>query len=198
MQLITGKTLDSIEESSLAAWAAGYDGLVLDLGAGDGAFIRHQAVRQPNQAFIGIDTCGANAREHTRRLPENARFVVTDALDIPPELTELATEITVNFPWGSLLKALLDGEPRLRALLLGGKSIVRVNAGALAEQGYEFDAGVARLTAVFRPARPTLAQLDRPALRQIPTTWAKRLAFGRDPRAVEFRVGERPSLKTSG
>jgi hypothetical protein len=189
MQLITGKTPSTIAESSLTTWAAGYDGLTLDLGAGDGAFIRHQATRQPNQAFIGIDTCGTNAREHSRRLAENARFVVADALAVPPELTELATMVTVNFPWGSLLNALLDGEPRLRALLLGGESIIRVNAGALTEQGYEFEAGIARIAGHLRPARPTLTRLDRQSLRQIPTTWSKRLAFGRDPRAVEFRIG---------
>ena len=66
------------------------------------------------------------------------------------ELGGMASKITINFPWGSLLTALLDGEPRLLEGLLaisraGAALEVRLNAGALAEAGYTLESGAARI-----------------------------------------------------
>jgi 16S rRNA (adenine(1408)-N(1))-methyltransferase len=191
MQLLIGKTSQAIDGGSVAAWAAAYEAVTLDLGCGDGAYVRHLATSNPSVAVIGIDTCGANAIGTARRLPENARLIVHDALAVPGELAGLAGAITINFPWGSLLRAMLDGDDRLLATLRGKQCEIRVNAGALAEQGYAFEPGIAAIRVSLRklsPARLTVEMLDRQELRSFPSTWAKRLAFGRDPRAVAFRV----------
>jgi hypothetical protein len=65
-----------------------------------------------------------------------------------------------------------------------------VNAGAFAEAGYAYDAGIEQLTSnlVTANRRVQVRHLTREDLRQVPSTWAKRLAFGRDPRAVEIRA----------
>ncbi|MGH2551501.1 MAG: hypothetical protein ACRDHN_19105, partial [Thermomicrobiales bacterium] len=136
MQLIVGKRPQTTDVSSIVHWAGAYREVLIDLGTGDGAYVRHVAIREPSTAVLGIDTCGTNALESARRSPENARFVVLDALSLPAELTELASGITINFPWGSLLRGLLVGDGRLLAALLRCPSNIRVNAGALAEQGY--------------------------------------------------------------
>jgi 16S rRNA (adenine(1408)-N(1))-methyltransferase len=143
---------------------------------------------------IGVDTCRDNMRVGSRTAPENALFLVADALALPGELQRLATSVTVNFPWGSLLRGLLDGHPGLlaglRAVGRAGLSLeVRLNAGALADAGWTIESGGAHLAIILRragfavraPAIMTPAQL-----RAYPTTWAKRLAFGRDPRAIQF------------
>ena len=62
------------------------------------------------------------------------------------------TRITINFPWGSLLAALLDGDPALLdgliALAQPGATLeIRLNRGALAEAGYTPEAGVMRIAA---------------------------------------------------
>ena len=62
-------------------------------------------------------------------------------------------------------------------------------AGALAEAGWPLEAGAAQIREVLaahglRMKRPV--SLDSTELRAYPTTWAKRLAFGRDPRALHL------------
>jgi hypothetical protein len=103
---------------------------------------------------------------------------------------------------------LLKGDVRLLEVLPGMRCEIRVNAGALAEQGFAFEAGIEAIRRSIRslsPARLSTELMDRQALRSFRTTWAKRLAFGRDPRAVVFRVngtgaaGERkPGSKETG
>lgn len=64
---------------------------------------------------------------------------------------------------------------------------VRLNGGALAEQGWSLEEGAERCKSHL--GRLNLREpeiLDARALRAFPSTWAKRLAFGRDPRATQL------------
>jgi 16S rRNA (adenine(1408)-N(1))-methyltransferase len=194
MQRITGKHARAIDAREIAAWAAPYGNVTLDLGTGDGRFVDRLARQDPRRAVIGVDTCRENLRTSSRTAPANALFVVADALALPANLRGVATGVTVNFPWGSLLRGLLDGHPGLLAGLRtvgrAGLSLeVRLNAGALAEAGWKLDDGVDRVAEVLRgggiAVRPP-RELAPAQLRAYPTTWAKRLAFGRDPRAIEI------------
>ena len=69
----------------------------------------------------------------------------------------------------------------------GARIDVRLNGGALAEAGWSLEAGAERVRRMLLSAgfdvRASLA-LDARSLRRLPTTWAKRLAFGRDPLAM--------------
>ncbi len=69
---------------------------------------------------------------------------------------------------------------------------VRLNAGAVAEAGYTLEFGGARIRQVLHEGGFEIAgdllRLDPRELQQCPTTWAKRLAYGRDPRAVCLRA----------
>lgn len=47
-----------------------------------------------------------------QQLP-NALFVVASIEALPCELEDRADEVTLNFPWGSLLIGLVEGEPRV-------------------------------------------------------------------------------------
>lgn len=192
MHSVNGKVVRDVDAAAVAAWAARYRDVVLDLGTGDGRFVRDLARASPAAAAIGLDTCRANLRHTSRAAPANALFVVADALNAPVELGRLATRVTINFPWGSLLTGLLDGHD---ALLAGLHAVgrpraaldIRLNAGALSEAGWSLDDGAAQVVAVLRRSgfavRPVRV-MGRDDLRGHPTTWAKRLAFGRDPRAL--------------
>jgi 16S rRNA (adenine(1408)-N(1))-methyltransferase len=196
MRIVKGKRHQVVDAASLAAWAAGLRAVTVDLGAGDGRFVRHLTRTDPNAGAIGVDICEANLRTASRTASENALFVVADALALPPELNRMATRVTVNFPWGSLLRGLLEGDPGLLTGLRslgGGRTEIELllNAGALAEAGWAFEAGADRVREVMWTAGATVgaARLIGPAdLRRRPTTWAKRLAFGRDPRAVQIEA----------
>ena len=198
MECIRGKTSAEIDADRLAAAVAGYDGVLIDIGTGDGRYVLHVARTSPTWFAVGVDACRDNLREASRKAPPNALYVIANALALPTmELGGVASKVTINFPWGSLLAGLLDGEPMLLEGLLaisrpGAALEVRLNAGALAEAGYTLKSGGARIRRAlheggFEVAGESL-RLDARELRQCPTTWAKRLAYGRDPRAVCLRA----------
>ena len=182
-------------EMDLNGWKdrlANYDRVILDLGTGDGRYARTLAERHPRWFVIGVDSCRENLREHSQAKLGNLLFGIASAQELPHELTGLVSHLTVNFPWGSLLESLLSGDPRL---IRGLKSVsrprasldLRLNGGALAEAGKTLEAGTDRiyfnlLQAGWQLEHPVM--MDARALKKFPSTWAKRLAFGRDPRAT--------------
>jgi 16S rRNA (adenine(1408)-N(1))-methyltransferase len=196
METILGKQARSICAPELAQIALGYETVLLDLGTGDGRFVLHAARSHPRRLALGVDACRENLRASSRTAPGNALFVIANALALPPELERLAGELTINFPWGSLLDGLLYADGDLlaglrRAARPGAELQVRLNASALAEAGWPLAAGGEQVRGVLAAAglrvRKSLL-LDAPALRAIPTTWARKMAAGRDPQAVVIRA----------
>jgi predicted RNA methylase len=194
METIRGKTSLELKYSDVQERLAGYRHVLLDLGTGDGRFVRWMAERHPCWFVIGVDPCRENLREHSRAKLPNMLFVIASAQDLPRELSRLASHITINFPWGSLLVSLLTADT---VLMDGLASIsrpiasveVRLNSGALAEAGRSLEAGTDQihsnlLRSGWQVEPPVM--MDAPALRTFPSTWARRLAFGRDPRAIEL------------
>jgi 16S rRNA (adenine(1408)-N(1))-methyltransferase len=207
VECIRGKTSAEIGVDRLATDVAGYENVLIDVGTGDGRYVLHVARTNPTWFAIGVDACRDNLRKASRKAPSNALYVIANALALPEELGGMASKVTINFPWGSLLRALLDGEPMLVEGLLaicrpGAALEVRLNAGALlAEADYTLESGGARIRQALHEGgfevAGDLLRLDRRELRQCPTTWAKRLAYGREPRAVCLK-GVRGSNSTSG
>jgi hypothetical protein len=141
---------------------------------------------------IGVDACRENLREHSQAKLKNLLFIIASAQELPRELDGLFSDITINFPWGSLLASLLAADPKLmhglKSVSRPGASLhLRLNGGAFAEAGKTLEAGTDRiyfnlLQAGWQVKIP--ATMDAQALKSFPSTWAKRLAFGRDPRAM--------------
>jgi 16S rRNA (adenine(1408)-N(1))-methyltransferase len=191
MESIRGKTSLEISAAEFTNRIANYRKIRLDLGTGDGRYVRRLAQQNQDEFFIGLDACRENLRENSQvRLP-NALYLIASAQVLPKELTGLAKEITINFPWGSLLESLLTNDP---ALLDGLLAIshpeaglqIRLNGGALSEAGWSLEEGTQQVYQVlsaarFRVRQPVLMSVRD--LRTCPTTWARRLAVGRDPRA---------------
>ena len=192
METIRGKVSLDLDLTGLNDLLKNYTRIHLDLGTGDGRYVHHLAERDPRCLVIGVDSCRENLREHSRAKLPNALFVIASAQELPRELSGLASHITINFPWGSLLESLLAGDSKLmrgiRSISQASASFdLRLNGGALAEVGKTLEAGTDRifynlLGAGWQLEHP--AMMDACALKQFPTTWAKRLAFGRDPRAM--------------
>ena len=190
MEGICGKQAWVIDAATLAARIVGYREVLIDIGTGDGRYVRTIARECPSSFAIGIDACRENLRGLSRNAPRNALFIIANALTLPRELRGLATRATINFPWGSLLAALLDGDPAFLDCLVmlaqpGATLEIRLNQGALAEAGYALNTGTVRIQQVLRERGFRTGQsvmLDADALRLVPTTWARRIAYGRDPR----------------
>jgi 16S rRNA (adenine(1408)-N(1))-methyltransferase len=192
MERISGKRAVAIDGLELTAQLAGHAPVVVDIGTGDGRYVVHLARQHPASFVIGIDACREELRTASRTAPSNALFLIANVLALPPELRGLAERVTIHFPWGSLLDSLLAGDPALldglTGLLRPGATLtVLLNADALARHGCGLAEGGERARWALSAAGLAVGSavwLDAAALRALPTTWAKRLAFGRDPRAL--------------
>jgi 16S rRNA (adenine(1408)-N(1))-methyltransferase len=94
------------------------EGVIIDIGTGDGRFVYQSARQNPNKFYLGIDP---NAQplekisEKIHRKPAkggapNVLFIQAAVADLPSELNGVADEVHVHFPWGSLLRAVATGE----------------------------------------------------------------------------------------
>ena len=94
------------------------EGVIIDIGTGDGRFVYESARRNPHKFYIGIDP---NTRplekisEKIHRKPAkggapNVLFIQSAVEDLPSELDGVADELHVHFPWGSLLRAVATGD----------------------------------------------------------------------------------------
>ncbi|HEX2992773.1 MAG TPA: class I SAM-dependent methyltransferase [Anaerolineales bacterium] len=192
METIRGRMSHNLDLDGLKDRLTNYNRLVLDLGTGDGRYVRTLARSHPNWFVIGVDACRENLHEHSRARLENMLFVIANAQELPCELSGLISHVTINFPWGSLLEGLLAAE---RGLMGGLISVARpetqieihLNGGALEEAGTSLEAGAETIYENvnrhgWNVRSPRL--MDNKVLKNFPSTWARRLAYGRDPRAI--------------
>jgi 16S rRNA (adenine(1408)-N(1))-methyltransferase len=192
METIRGRKTRELDWKEFRKQIASYERILLDLGTGDGRYAHTLAERYPSWFVIGVDACRENLHRHSQAKLPNILFIIASAQSLPDELESLISHVTINFPWGSLLRSLLTGDP---SLLCGLERMTRaeasmdlhLNAGALTEAGSTLEAGAHTIYNNLRQAgwlvkAPALVPTSE--LRAFPSTWAKRLTFGRDPRAI--------------
>lgn len=161
--------------------------MALDLGTGDGRSVLAAAAARPETLVIGVDASAAAMATSSRRaarrgaLP-NALFAVAAAED--PPLSDVADEITVNFPWASLLRGVLGRDEAVLAgiarLAAPGAS-VRALVSVVERDGVSGVPDVDELASAY--ARHGLRLVDaRPAtateIAASGSSWAKRLRAG--------------------
>ena len=194
METIRGRTSQHLDLNGLNRQLANYTHTLIDLGTGDGRFVCCLAEKYTENFFIGIDACRENLRAHSQQKLPNALFIIASAQALPSELNGLASRLTINFPWGSLLESLLINDPalmdNLSAIARGQASLdIYLNGEALRTAGWTLEAGADQIESNLNAsnwATKSRACLDANSLRSLSSTWAKRLAFGRDPRAVHL------------
>jgi len=187
------------------------EGVVIDIGTGDGLFVYQCAQKNPNKFYIGID---ANPRplekisEKIHRKPAkgglpNVLFLQAAVEDLPAELERVADEVHVHFPWGSLLQAVATGEratlDNLRKICVPG-ALLEIVIGIDPERdrseierlGLE-PPSVALIDRVLAPkyAEAGFQVMERGVLSAsewttLRTSWAKRLSAGRSRTALYF------------
>jgi len=192
METIRGKLSLDWEFNELKERLTNYKRVILDLGTGDGRYVRCLADKHPDWFIIGADSCRENLRENSRIRMPNMLFVIASAQNLPCELNGLVSHVTINFPWGSLLESLLAGDAALRNGLSyvskqNAQIDIHLNGGAMVEAGTSLDAGAKMIYDNLNRSGWNLRNpylMDHRALRDFPSTWAKRLAYGRDPHAI--------------
>jgi 16S rRNA (adenine(1408)-N(1))-methyltransferase len=195
METIRGKTSILMDLNELRERLKNYNRIHLDLGTGDGRHVHSLAEKFPADFFIGLDACRENLYEYSRAKLPNMLFVIANAQCLPCELNGLVSHITINFPWGSLLESLLIGDTRL---MCGLDSIarpnttidIRLNGGAMSEAGMPLETGAVQVQETMRyfdwRISDPIWMKDRD-LQNLPSTWSRRIAYGRDPRAIWMR-----------
>jgi hypothetical protein len=173
--------------------------------------VRHVASRNADLLVIGVDANVDALRETSRRFAAKpARGGLSNALlgrlalaDAPGELAGLADSLTVLLPWGSLLRAVAVPETAaLRALLRLCRSDAelrvllgygpRTDGAAIREHALpplDDPATLAALENAYRDAGVVVEAraVETDEVRELPTTWAKRLAYsGHERRFVEL------------
>jgi 16S rRNA (adenine(1408)-N(1))-methyltransferase len=170
----------------------------VDLGTGDGRFVLATARAHPGALVIGIDPVATAMAEASRRAAQptargglpNAAFVAGSAEAPPLELVGHASLVTVNLPWGSLLRGALAMDATAAAGIAslvepGGRVSVLLAPADRDGLGDEADVRVrsaGSLAADWGPLGLDLAGC-RPATAEdiaaTPTTWGRRLGLGR-------------------
>jgi len=97
------------------------EGVVIDIGTGDGLFVYQSARQNPNKFYIGIDANVSplekiSAKVHRKPAKggaPNVLFVSAAIEDLPSQLDGIANEVHVHFPWGSLLQAVASGDAKV-------------------------------------------------------------------------------------
>lgn len=210
MEILRGKTSDSMSQADFAALAAKYSQVAVDIGTGDGKFIYQLARQQPDWLCIGLDAARENLAEYAAKIYKkpakgglaNALYVISAIENLPPELENSANAVYVNFPWGSLLRGLVLADP----LILGAIArLAKPNATLTLLFNYNIFDDPVPLELRDLPAfsldhvdsvlpayhRAGLALVDRAivgaeVIQTIPTLWAKRVLLS--PNAETVRI----------
>ena len=191
---------------------APYESVVLDIGTGDGRFVSSMAKMRLDAFFIGID---ANAKpleklsmKATRKpakggLP-NAMFVQAAVESMPEEFAGIASEIHINFPWGSLLRAVATGDAEIMEsirLIARPGAILQILLGIDAERDraelerlgvpeVETSYIASELTSRYEAVGFSLVEfreLEPCDWAKLPTSWARRLSGNESRRVFQLR-----------
>jgi 16S rRNA (adenine(1408)-N(1))-methyltransferase len=144
----------------------------------------------------------------------NLLFVRAAAEELPSELTGVADEVTVILPWGSLLAAVARPVPavlagvrrlsrpgaRLTVVLAVDPARDRAEAARLGLPALDAAHFAGPLAAAYGASGFTVDRVRAVTaadLARWPSTWARRLAHGRDRTAFEIqaRTGQRGSRR---
>ncbi|MEM7482661.1 MAG: class I SAM-dependent methyltransferase [Acidobacteriota bacterium] len=203
MKVVVGKKVHLMDREEVTERAAPFEEVLVDLGTGDGRFVLGWARDHPETLAIGLDAVQDAMRDTSRRAAAkaarggaaNALFVVASAEDLPPELTGLASHVTINFPWGSLLRGVVAAEPWLLQGLTGlarpgARFTALVNYSVFQDDDYRERLGMPPLDLMasgeeFKEAwRRQGLLLEQSALlrKNVPhrTSWGQRLVKGSD------------------
>lgn len=204
MVVVQGQTRPAQRlELPFEAFSRQYSRLHLDLGTGDGTFVVRNARSDADLGVVGIDTCLDHLRGAIRHYPANAMFIRSDARSLPDTFSGSFNRVSINFPYGSLLEAILDGDRKLQAEITRvtrdrAEIEIIVNESALAGLGIPFDAGrelVRRFGEGMTGFRTSTSDMTAADLRNFPSGWSRKLGYGRHPRAIRL-TGLKPSGRT--
>lgn len=202
MYIIKGNKKEELNKEQLDTLIQSYNKVIVDLGTGDGRFVFRQASENPNNFYIGIDPSEKQLETYSKEVNKkrltNVIFVLGSLEIFPKEIINIADCMYINLPWGSLLEGIVN--PTKQSVetisnVLKSKGTLEITLGYHDE---------AEPTETARLSLPKLdedliketiypmfgafgkldienyKQLNKENLKDMDTTWAKKLTFGND------------------
>lgn len=106
-----------MEKEHFLELKADFDELIIDLGTGNGKFVYDMAINNPDILFIGIEPTASNLYEYSKKVNKNKLnnliYIITSIENLGNDLNGIADKVYINFPWGSLLEAVVKDMPEL-------------------------------------------------------------------------------------
>lgn len=146
---VVGKRATPIDLGEFETAAAGFDDIEIDVGTGDGRHVLDVARALPERLVIGIDAVAETMAEASRKAAAsprkgglaNALFFRAAAERLPGPFAGRADQVTVNYPWGSLMRIVAEpdrvGLAGLRGLCKPGAGLrVLLNYTVIADRPY--------------------------------------------------------------
>lgn len=212
MIVVEGKRRRDMDGAELADRIdrAGAARNVVDVGTGDGRFAYAYAGAHPESFVVGVDAIAERLEElslKAARKPAkggrgNVVFVRASVEEPPPELRGWADEVFVLLPWGALLVGTMLAEPGVMTGLVGlakprGADLTIVFNAEVWEDSTPKDmvdlpaVTVDYVEHVLAPryashgmAVDDVHEMSEGEIKDLPTTWARKLAHGRHPKFV--------------
>jgi 16S rRNA (adenine(1408)-N(1))-methyltransferase len=146
---VLGKKTAPFDAAELNARVAAATSVLVDVGTGQGKFILDAARDAPETLCVGIDAVAENMAKAARAAgasakkggAPNALFVRGAAEALPGPFPGIADTLTVQYPWGSLMRIVseptVDGLVGLRALCRPGAALsVLLNYSVFEDRDY--------------------------------------------------------------
>lgn len=204
MIILHGKEKKNMTAEEFDALCAQFSRVVIDVGTGDGKNVYKNGKSDPDTLYVGLDAAAENMTDTAKKLvkkPEkgglaNVLLVVGTAENPPEELFGKADELTVFFPWGSLLQGVACAQEemlsKLHALCKVGADFTFVTTYSPSFEAAEIEKrGLPALSIEFLEGeyKETIAPMgflveevalhDNSYAAGFESAWAKRLAHGR-------------------
>jgi 16S rRNA (adenine(1408)-N(1))-methyltransferase len=212
---VIGKRSGPIDIEQLDSLVGRYEAIEIDIGTGDGRHVLDVARAAPERLVIGIDAVAENMAEASRKAASSARkgglgnalFFRGAAERLPGPFAGLADLVTVNYPWGSLMRFV--AEPEIQALtgmhaLCKPAAVLRIHLnytvisdrpylerlglGEMADPADSPDLPDAFLAAGFEISRREIFAGDPP----VRTRWGRQLVRGAARRTLLIEATAQP------
>jgi 16S rRNA (adenine(1408)-N(1))-methyltransferase len=119
LEILKGKKSEFLEESEFLSGLKDYSQIIIDIGTGNGKFIYEKAKNNPENFYIGIDPNRKALEKFSSKIykkPEkggvsNAVYIISNIESLNEKLENIAHEIFIINPWGSLLSFSVNAAP---------------------------------------------------------------------------------------
>lgn len=201
MKVVQGNNLIELSPEDFLDKTLRFPAVELDLGTGDGRYVYKSASETPNVLYIGVDPVQKQLEQYSKKALKdklrNTLFVLGSAEMFPFQNPDILDSVNILFPWGTLLACVANPDGKLLNTL---KLVMKNCAKLKLTFGYSPDSEpreVTRLslgeiddnyiktniTPVLEKYGFLLTQfkhLERPEIKELESTWSKKLAFGKD------------------